>query len=85
MITEEEYNKWKPLIDEYEEALAADALANSLYCTECQALEAHDCFCEEHEQQEIECGICCGADGKHYIGCPYNYDPFDNLINDGYD
>lgn len=83
MITQEEYNKWKPLIEEYEENLAADALANSLYCVSCQALEAHDCFCDQ--ENERDCTMCCGADGHHYIGCPYNTDPFDNLITNGYD
>lgn len=83
MITDKEYKKWKPLIDEYEENLVADALANSMYCTSCQALEEHDCFCDSQHQQD--CNMCCGQDGNHYIGCPYNTDPYDQLINDGYD
>jgi len=84
MITEEEYKQWKPLIEEYEEALAADALANSLYCTDCQAIDFHDCYCDDEEEQR-DCGICCGSDGQHYIGCPYNNDQYDNLITNGYD
>jgi len=84
MITDEEYKKWKPLIDEYEEAEAADALANSLYCINCQAIEAHDCFCDEAENDR-HCIMCCGDDGQHYIGCPYNTDPYDNLLENGYD
>jgi hypothetical protein len=85
MITEEEYKKWKPLIEEYEENEAADALANSMYCISCQALEAHDCFCDDEPEDSEDCPICCGNDGKHFIGCPHNHNPFDNLISDGYD
>lgn len=69
MITEQEYNKWKPLIEEYEENLAADALANSLYCVSCQALEAHDCFCDG---EDIEyCAFCQEEAPYHRGNCPY--------------
>lgn len=68
MITEEEYKQWKPLIEEYEENKAADALANSMYCTSCQALEAHDCFCDE---EPIVCNFCCEDIPYHADDCPY--------------
>ena len=84
MITDEEYKKWKPLIDEYEENELADALANSLYCIECQALEAHDCFCDDHQDDGI-CSMCSMPDNNHYRGCPYNTDPYDQLCEEGYD
>lgn len=68
MITEEEYKKWKPLIEEYEENEAADALANSMYCTSCQALEAHDCFCDD---TSIETCYFCGEHAPHHFRlCP---------------
>lgn len=67
MITEEEYKQWKPLIEEYEENEAADALANSMYCTSCQALEAHDCFCEETRF----CGYCGEDEPYHSDECIY--------------
>lgn len=70
MITEEEYNKWAPLVSEYEEALASDALANSLYCTECQAVDFHDCFCESFEENDI-CSYCSQDNYKHSALCPY--------------
>lgn len=86
MITEEEYKQWKPLIEEYEENEAADALANSMYCTSCQALEAHDCFCDDQEDTDDGyCGFCCGDDYKHFLGCPYDNNPYNNLITNGYD
>lgn len=86
MITDEEYKKWKPLIEEYEEAELADAIANSLYCNSCQALEAHDCFCDEEEEgSSLYCATCGGENDNHYIGCPYNCNPYDNLIANGYD
>jgi hypothetical protein len=49
MITTEEYLKAKKIVEEYEDPEYQLASIQSLYCTSCQALEAHDCFCEEEE------------------------------------
>lgn len=49
MITEEEYKQWKPLIEEYEEYLFQQGTLEALYCTECQAMDAHDCSCNDDD------------------------------------
>lgn len=85
MITEEEYKQWKPLIEEYEEYLFQQGTLEALYCVECQAMDFHDCFCDEEEEDERDCSICSGYDRHHEPECPYNTDPFDNLITNGYD
>lgn len=86
MITEAEYNQWKPLIEEYEQYLFQQGTLEALYCTGCQALDKHDCFCDDEEDTDDGyCGLCCGDNHEHFLGCPYNTDPFDNLITNGYD
>lgn len=68
MITEEEYKQWKPLIEEYEQYEFQQGTLEALYCVECQALEAHDCFCEN---EPIVCNFCCEDIPYHADDCPY--------------
>lgn len=83
MVSEEEYLKAKKIVEEYEEAEFQHAQTQALYCVSCQALEAHDCFCDEED--DGICNMCSGVDNNHYVACPYNTDPYDNLISEGYD
>lgn len=68
MITEEEYKQWKPLIEEYEEYLFQQGTLEALYCTKCQALEEHDCFCLPYP---ICCEYCHFEMPDHYVDCIY--------------
>ena len=36
---------------------------DAMYCTSCQALEAHDCFCDEHESEEMDFDCTCVSCG----------------------
>lgn len=72
MITEEEYLKAKAIVDEYENQQYTDGMNNAMYCTECQALEAHDCFCED---EPIYCECCGGEEPTHLQTCLfYDYE-----------
>lgn len=68
MITEEEYKQWKPLIEEYEQYEFQQGTLEALYCTECQAMDFHDCFCED--TRESVCPHCDLDDNQHYPDCP---------------
>lgn len=82
MITKEEYLKAKKIVEEYIEEFR-DGTNSSMYCVECQALNEQECFCEDIQSEE--CSICLSSHGNHAVDCPYNTDPFDNLLRDGYD
>lgn len=68
MITKEEYLKAKAIVEEYEDQEYTDGMNNAMYCTECQALEAHDCFCEE---EPMFCELCNEDVPYHADVCPY--------------
>ena len=68
MITEEEYLKAKAIVEEYEDQEYQHASIQALYCTSCQALEAHDCFCEE---EPMFCELCNEDIPYHADDCAY--------------
>lgn len=57
------------------------AQLDSMYCAHCQALEEHDCFCDEQD----ECNYCGGIDDCHRPNCIYEISPLRNLVEEGYD
>jgi len=66
MITQEQYKHWKPLIEEYEQYEFQQKTLESMYCSSCQALEEHDCFCDEDERCKY-----CKEYGEHLWDCIY--------------
>ena len=70
MITKEEYLKAKAIVDEYEQNEFVQGTLESMYCVPCQALEPHQCFCDEErydyddfmdEEDELGADCVCGA------------------------
>lgn len=74
MITRQEYDYWKPLIEEYELAEFNEHSLEGMFCAHCQAIDEHDCFCTDHEDEEehqIGEDCICGAwqNGLHLSDC----------------
>lgn len=84
MITEKEYLQAKSICDKYENDEFIRGMEDVMYCTTCQAIDSHDCYCDEDDEDE-DCHVCCGTGGNHHIQCEYNTNPYDNLLRDGYD
>lgn len=91
MVQGEGFQPIKPMVDVFRQLIPLldqrdyeNATSEAMFCVSCQALEEHDCFCED-DIDEPDCSVCCGANGTHFVDCPYNNNPFDNLLRDGYD
>lgn len=69
MVTEEEYLKAKKIVEEYEDQEFQQGQLEAMYCTACQAIEAHDCFCSD----ELEyCPSCGQEEPYHDDNCVYH-------------
>lgn len=79
MITREEYLKAKAIVEQYEHEEYTQGTLDAMYCTECQAFNEQECFCDE---QSINCEFCGELDGLHHHKCIYG-DPLD-YMNCGY-
>lgn len=84
MINKEDYLKAKDIVDSYEKQEFEKGCDDAMYCSSCQALEQHDCLCEELDDDET-CEYCSNINGRHVMGCPYDNDPYHFLLQYGYD
>lgn len=75
MVQGEGFQPIKPMIDVFRHLIPLldqidyqNATAEAMFCVSCQALEEHDCFCED---EPIVCEWCCEDMPYHSDDCPY--------------
>ena len=75
MITEKQYTEAKKIVEEYEHQEYVNASIECIFCVECQALDAHDCFCSD---EPIYCSFCMQEEPSHDEECKLWYNPNHN-------
>lgn len=66
-------------------------MGDNIQCDDCRDVNKCDdcghelCICDEYFDDDEECSMCCGKGGNHNLYCPYDINPYNELLRNGYD